>query len=74
MTVFNLLDKNREELLVLKRNGIISSSVFKDMSMYREFKSMAGDKMDRYDVLVERYKLSNKQVRRIINKLAKIAK
>lgn len=74
MKIYDLLNTNKTLLAQLKRNGLLTATVFQHINIYQDFKAMSGGKEERYEKLAPKYNLSPLYIQKIITKLSKKAR
>ena len=73
MTIYNLIKDYRLPLIILKKNGYVSSSLARDLKIYEEYLSQGGKNVANVESIASNNGISVSHTYRIIKKLSKKA-
>ena len=73
MTIYNLIKDYRLPLIILKRNGYVSSSLARDLKIYEEYLSQGGKNVANVESIAKENNVSRSTAYEIIKKLSKKA-
>lgn len=69
MTKYQFIDQQKDLIVKLINNGLITFSIMRDVNIYEHFLALTGKKKERYKTLEKIYGLNHFTIRNLITNL-----